>query len=141
MTERNRILLGAGATMGIAALLAGSMGAAGAILPDRLAYSPPTHEAPTVDTIGPREKRNRKLRERMNRRKRRAADTRPTKRKLTRPDAYMRAVNGLTGWQRNQWARAGYPGSKKREANVVAAFASQASMARFRRHILSGPQA
>lgn len=140
MTERRNILIGAASMMGVAALLAGGVDT-GAMLPGRLAYSPPTQEAPTVDTIGPREKRNRKLRERMNRRKRRAQDVRPMKRKLTRPDEYMRAINTLTNWQRNQWACAGYPGSKKREANVVAAFASQSSIARFRRHIANGPRA
>lgn len=36
-------------------------------------------------------------------------------------DFYLfdKAVNKLTNWQRNQWSRAGYPGLRGREVNLI----------------------
>lgn len=134
MTERRHVLIGAGAMLGAAAMLAGGLGI-GAALPVERAFSPQPIEMQSVDKIPPREKRNRKIRERTGRKARRAAEAHDARRrrKFTRPDAYARAVNEMTNWQRNQWARAGYPGSKKREAKVVRGFATGVQIQRFAR--------
>lgn len=39
-----------------------------------------------------------------------------------RKRAYQSAVNRLTNWQRNQWARAGYPGLRQADADKVLPF-------------------
>ena len=37
-------------------------------------------------------------------------------------DEFSKVVNRLTNWQRTQWARAGYPGLRYREADKVKPF-------------------
>lgn len=38
---------------------------------------------------------------------------------------YKEAVNKLTNWQRNQWARAGLPGLRRKEVDKVLPFLSK----------------
>ena len=35
------------------------------------------------------------------------------------PSDFQEAVNLLTNWRRNQWARAGYPGLRQKDAEKV----------------------
>jgi hypothetical protein len=37
-------------------------------------------------------------------------------------DDFSEELGRLTNWQRNQWARAGYPGIRSREVALVSAF-------------------
>ena len=37
---------------------------------------------------------------------------------------FKELVNKLTGWQRNQWARAGYPGLRREEVDKVVPYTS-----------------
>jgi hypothetical protein len=37
--------------------------------------------------------------------------------------AFSAAVSGLTNWQRNRWARAGYPGQREKDETKIAPFA------------------
>jgi len=37
---------------------------------------------------------------------------------------FSRVVNGMTNWQRNQWARHGYPGLSKKEIHLVLPYLS-----------------
>lgn len=62
-----------------------------------------------------RNRKNKKLRGR-----RKAAARRAVSHSRTAPAAvseFQRVVNSMTNWQRNQWARAGYPGLRKQETN------------------------
>lgn len=101
--------------------LAASMRAASEALPRTLPHAP---EPPSISRLDPRTRRAVAKKEARRRRqdRNRAYNLRM---KRLRPDPHAEfraAVNALSGWQRNRWARAGYPGLKDKNAEEVLPF-------------------
>lgn len=110
---------------GVAAMLA--MGSSAAPAP-MLMPSAPRIRSQTPDQEGSRRQRKRadakrnaaavNVRNRIwNARRRRSLND-------TAGDHFRATVNALTNWQRNQWAKAGYPGLRQKDAEKVVAFSA-----------------
>ena len=56
-------------------------------------------------------------------RERKAAPTPKPAHQPRKRSAFELAVDGLTNWQRHQWARAGYPGLRQQDARHIERFA------------------
>lgn len=97
------------------------MGAHADRLPPVNLPEPPKIERRNGDGL---DRRTRKRMEQKARRRRMHARNRAHNLRLRRQDhaEFYGVVNLLTGWQRNRWARSGYPGLKEKDADKVLPF-------------------
>lgn len=61
--------------------------------------------------------------------RRTAAATRGERALSRKHDRYLAAVDRLTNWQRSQWARAGYPGTRDRDPEQITSFLTRIKQA------------
>ena len=110
-----------GAAMAAAMLVAGTP--APAVLPERVSVRRNVPAPVDADNPKHRERAKRRLARRRATQVAQAAAARRRGRGRWQHPMFQRAVNRLSGWQRSQWAAAGYPGLVGKETDRVLRFA------------------